>query len=99
MLTKILRAIDGSRQIIGGILGPILDFIDSRMVIRRIITIVVLWQLVDVYLFAKEYALRSGMNGLELGAVLTALTLPVTALQAFMFKAYDDARRSDKEAH
>ncbi len=71
----------------------LLDFIDERKVIRRAMVLIVLWQLVDAYLWAKAYALRQGMTGVELSAVIAAVLTPVTILQGFLFKLYDASRR------
>jgi len=74
------------------LVGRFLDFIDRRQVVRRAMVLIVLWQLVDVYLFAKHIALRPGMSGLELAAIIAALTSPPTALMGFLFKSYGDGR-------
>jgi hypothetical protein len=72
--------------------GHLLDFIDQRLVVRRLFIGVVLWQFIDVYLFAKGIALRPGMNGMELAAIIGALTIPVTALSGLLFKMYGEGR-------
>lgn len=74
--------------------GHLLDFIDNRHVIRRAMILIVLWQLVDVYLFAKVIAVRPEMSGVELAAIIAALTTPPTALMGFLFKTYGDGRNS-----
>lgn len=95
MKLPILVAIAAVQEIVAAIVGPVLDFIDNRQVVRRALILIVMWQLVDVYLWAKGYASRPGMTGLELGAVITAMTGPPTVLMGFLFKMYDSSRRAD----
>lgn len=73
-------------------IGHLLDFVDNRHVVRRLFVGVVLWQLCDVYLFAKQLAVRPGMSGLELSALIAAMTVPVTILSGMLFKLYGDQR-------
>ena len=97
-MNYILAAIAACQQILVAIVGPLLDFIDRRQIVRRAIVLIVLWQLVDAYLWAKGYAARDGMTGVELAAVIAALTGPVTLLQGFLFRMYDASRRADAAA-
>jgi len=74
--------------------GDFLDFIDERSVVRRVMVLIVLWQLCDVYIFAKTLVLLPGKTGIEISAIIAALTVPVTMLQGFLFKQYSDTRSS-----
>ena len=76
-------------------IGSLLDFIDRRRIVRRVMVLTVLWMLVDCYLWAKGFAGRPGMTGAELALVIGAITVPVTALQGFLFRAYDHSRKSE----
>lgn len=98
MLTHVLKAIDGLRQIVGAIVGPMLDFVDRRALVRRAMVLIVLWQLVDAYMWAKGFATMPGMTGAELSLVIAAITVPVTALQGFLFKMYDESRQKPRQA-
>lgn len=94
MLRALLSIVAGVHQVVGAIVGPLLDFVDRRGVVRRAMVLIVLWQLVDAYVWAKAFAGRDGMTGAELSLVIAAITLPVTALQGFLFRMYDQSRRS-----
>jgi hypothetical protein len=94
MTDRILAFIAALQRILQAIAGPVLDFIDQRQVVRRAMVLIVLWQLVDAYLWAKHFAYRDGMTGLELGAVIAAITGPVTVLQGFLFRMYDSSRNA-----
>jgi hypothetical protein len=89
----IVSCIGGAQAIIGAIVSPALDFIDSRQVVRRAMVLIVLWQLVDAYIWAKGFAARPGMSGTEIAAVIAAITGPVTILQGFLFRMYDASRQ------
>lgn len=95
MTDRILAGINAAQAILAAIVGPLLDFIDERQVVRRAMVLIVLWQLVDAYMFAKNYAYRDHMTGLELSAVIAAITVPVTALQGLLFRLYDQSRRHE----
>jgi quinol-cytochrome oxidoreductase complex cytochrome b subunit len=90
---RILALIAALQSIVVAIVGPLLDFVDARQVVRRVFVLVVLWQLVDCYVWAKAFAYREGMTGLELGAVIAAVLAPVSALAPFLFRMYDSSRR------
>ena len=92
---RIVAGIAAAQAVVVAIVGPLLDFVDQRAIVRRTMVLVVLWMLVDVYLWAKGYAGRAGVSGLELAAVISAMTVPVTVLQAFLFRSYDVGRRAD----
>lgn len=77
--------------------GAVLDFIDQRKVVRRIMVLGVFWAMIDVYVWAKGYAATSGLTGVELGAVITAVMIPITALTGFIFKTYDQSRQQDMQ--
>lgn len=74
------------------VFGGLFDFIDKRMIIRRVIILLVLYETVDVYLWAKSYAMLPGKSGADLSVVIAALTVPISILQGFMFRMYDESR-------
>lgn len=71
------------------------DFLDQRRIVRRAMVLVVLWQLVDSYLWAKGYAATTTRTGVEIGLVIAAVLAPVTTLQGFLFRVYDGSRQAD----
>lgn len=76
-------------------LGRFLDFVDRRKVVRRVQVLVLMWMLVDCYLWARGFAERSRLPGLELSAVMAAVTWPITALGGYVYRQYDNSRRID----
>lgn len=93
MKAQLLAAIASVHEIATGLLGPVLDFIDARVVIRRAMILIVLWQVVDSYLWAKGYIeTHPDKSGVDLGLVLAAVLTPVNLLMGFLYRAYNDAR-------
>lgn len=72
------------------------NWIDSRAIIRRIVLFVTLWMTWRAFTWAAEYAngltLSAGM-GIEAAAIIAAVTAPIAALQASVFKIYADGRK------
>ncbi|HEY6019806.1 MAG TPA: hypothetical protein VIY48_07845 [Candidatus Paceibacterota bacterium] len=70
------------------------DWIDGRAVIRRIVLFVVLWMTWRVTVWSFEFAHDAMIagRGMEVAAMLAAVTMPFAALQAFVFKWYSDSR-------
>lgn len=95
MKQTIIAFIRAVQEVCGAAIAPLLDFIDNRQVVRRAMLAIAVWQMTDVYFWAKRFAERPGMTGVELGAVILALTGPSTALLGAMYKMYDGSRRSD----
>ncbi len=95
---QLIAWIGQAQRVFVAIVGPMLDFIDARQVVRRAMVLIVLWQLVDAYVWAKAFAERPGMTGAELAAVIAAILVPVTALQGVLFRMYDSSRRNDEPA-
>ena len=60
----------------------------SRAVL--IVTIVMTWR-ITVWAFEFAHAMADH-NGMETAAVIAAITVPFTALQAFAFKTYTDGK-------
>lgn len=77
------------------IFGGFLDFIDKRQIVRRAMVLICLWLLVDCYLWAKGYAMLPGKTGADLGIVIGTILTPVTALQGFLYRMYNDGRVVD----
>lgn len=74
------------------LLEGMLDVIDQRRVVRRIQVGVLLWMLVDCYLWARGYAESSKLTGAELALVVGAVNWPITALMGFIYKQYEASR-------
>lgn len=77
----------------GKYITKFLDFVDNRMVVRRIMLGIVAWMFVDSYIWAKQYAVRPGITGLELSAVIAAVLIPATYILKELVQSYTDMRK------
>lgn len=78
-------------QIIRGTIVGLLDFIDSRSVVRRGVLIFTLWMTWWVTSTMIEFAVVAMANkypGLEVAAIVAAIMAPTAALQGFAFQQY-----------
>lgn len=92
MKKLLIEWLQGLREVCDAAFGGLFDLIDKRQIVRRGIMLIVLYQAIDVYLWAKNYALLPGKNGGEVGLVIAALTVPISILQGFLFKLYGEGR-------
>lgn len=99
MKKAVLGWLGSMHEILDATFGGFFDFIDDRQIIRRGIVLILLYQVVDVYLWAKNYALMPGKSGAELSVVIAALIVPVSFLQGFLFKIYDEGRNKQGSAN
>lgn len=67
-------------------------FIDERGIVRRIVLGVAIWMTWAVSQWAMGYVEHSIRPGLDLAAIIAAVTGPVTAFGGFVFKAYLDSK-------
>lgn len=68
------------------------DWVDSRGVVRRIVLFVTLWMTWRAFQWAAEFASTTTRSGMDIGAIIAAVTAPITYLQASAFKVYSDSR-------
>lgn len=61
--------------------------------VRAFTLYVTLWMSWAAFRWAADYAYATSLDGLGAGAVIAAVTAPVSALQAFIFKFYMEAKR------
>lgn len=71
------------------------DFVDQRRVIRRVQIGILMWMLVDSYLWARGFAERTMMSGAELALVVGAVCWPITALMGIVYRQYDSSRSAE----
>ena len=71
---------------------PFLNFIDNRYIVRRIVLFVTLWMTWRSFtwaaVFAEQYLAAKIGGGLDVAAIIGAVTGPIAVLQGFVFKAY-----------
>ncbi len=71
----------------------LLDFIDGRAVIRRMVLAFTLWMTFYGVREAWAYAVLSGAEDkLGTAAVIAAVLVPISALQGFAFSTYTKGR-------
>lgn len=68
------------------------DFIDQRSVVRRIVLGVAIWMTWGVSEWAMLFVNHSARSGVDLAAIVTAVTAPVTVFGGYVFKAYIESR-------
>ena len=74
------------------VISQLLDFIDNRQVVRRVVLIVAIHMTYAVTYWSMGFAETSTRTGLDLAALIAAVTAPVTAFAGFVFKLYLDAK-------
>lgn len=57
---------------------------------------VTIWMTYLAFDWAGRFAFATDKPGVEVAAIITAVTVPVTALQGFIFSVYSKARCLDK---
>ena len=73
-------------------LNSVMDFIDTRAVVRRIAFFWVLWMSAEALTWTLEFAWVSVRPGMEVAAIIAAVWTPLAGLQAAVFKFYDSGR-------
>ncbi len=69
------------------------NWLDSRMIVRRILliaTAVLVW---DSYAWCKHFAETTTRDGLQIAAIIAAVTGPVTVLLKFVLDNYSEAKK------
>lgn len=69
-----------------------LDFLEQAMVVRRIILFTSCWLTWDSYRWASEFAMATDKAGLEVAAVVAAVTTPVSWITIAVFKTYVEGK-------
>lgn len=68
------------------------DFIDQRGIVRRIVLGVAIWMTWAVTVWAMAFVEHSQRPGIDLAAIIGAVSAPVAAFAGFVFKAYLDSK-------
>ena len=69
------------------------NWVDRYMVVRRIVLTTAIWMTWIVSDWAMWFATGNTRNGLEMAAIIAAVTAPVTAFGAYVFKVYADNKQ------
>lgn len=70
----------------------LLDFIDNRAVVRRIVLSITVWMTWRSFVWAAAFADHTTLGGTDAGLIIAAVTAPIAALQGFIFKIYAEGR-------
>lgn len=68
------------------------DFVDTRLIVRRISLFVTVYMSYESFLWAAQFATTTDKSGAEVGLIIAAVTGPVAALQGFVLKVYSEGR-------
>ena len=71
------------------------DFVDNRGIIRRLVLAVAIGQTAWVTQWAMRFAETSARPGIDIAAILAAVTAPVTLFAGAVFKNYVDSRPAE----
>ncbi len=63
--------------------------------VRAFSLYVTLWMTWDSYKWAAGYATSTKLEAMDIAAVIAAVTIPVSALQAFVFKWYMESKKGE----
>jgi len=72
----------------------LLDFIDGRRVVRRLVLFVTLWLTWRSFEWAAFFAETTTRSGIDVAAIIAAVTAPVSTLLAAVVKFYGDNRNA-----
>lgn len=75
-----------------GFLTRVWDFIDGRGVVRRAVLGVAIWMTWRVSVWEMGFAETSPRPGIDIAAIIAAVTAPVTLFAGSVFKGYLESR-------
>lgn len=74
----------------------IAKFVNENKVIRRASLAVMLTMTVLIFKWATIFASESQKPGIEIAAIIAAILAPLSTLQGFVFKFYNDSRSQEE---
>lgn len=69
------------------------EWVDRRQVVRRIAFFTTLWMTWQAFTWAAVFAETSSRVGIDVAAIIAAVTAPVAALQGYIFSSYSQGRK------
>lgn len=81
---------------IRSLLTDLWDWIDHRYIVRRATLFATVWMTWRSFAWAAAFAEATDKTGIEVGAIIAAVTAPVAALQGYVFKLYAEHREPPK---
>lgn len=70
-----------------------MNWVDQYLVVRRLVLGIAIWMTWAVSEWAMWFATGNARNGIEMAAIIAAVTAPVTAFGAYVFKVYAEGKR------
>ena len=64
---------------------------------RRLLFVWMMVLTYHVFLWAMDFATHTQKTGMEVAAIIAAITGPLSALQGYVFKMYNDARKEKSD--
>ena len=70
------------------------DWADRRnfISVRALTLYITLWMSYEAFAWAGSFAFATTKDGLQVAAIIAAVTAPIAALQGFIFKFYMDSK-------
>lgn len=69
-------------------------WVDSRAIVRRIVLFVTLWMTWQAFTWAGVFAMTSDRPGMDVAAIIAAVTAPISVLQGYVFQVYTKGREA-----
>lgn len=69
------------------------NWLDNRMIVRRLLLVVTMYLVIDSYAWCKSFAEHTTRDGLQIAAIIAAVTGPVTVLLKFVLDNYTEGRK------
>lgn len=70
-----------------------MNWIDRYSLVRRLVLAIAIWMTWAVSEWAMWFAVDNARNGMEIAAIIAAVTAPVTVFGGYVFKVYAESKR------
>lgn len=95
----LMGAIKSFWEFFDALFGGALVFGARYNIIQTAALVFTFWLTYDSYATAKNLALTLKASGSEITLIIAAITVPISALQAFVFRWYSENAQRDKDRH
>jgi len=70
----------------------ITQWLNKNRVRSTSIVVIAMWMLIDCQIWAKQFAVTSPLDGLQIAAIIAAVTGPATLLAGWAFKIMQETK-------
>ena len=70
-----------------------MNFVDQYSVVRRLVLGIAIWMTWAVSEWAMWFAVDNARNGVEIAAIIAAVTAPVTMFGGYVFRVYSESKK------